>query len=97
MNSKESSAFFKLFFFGSIIYRGNVELIAGYDPDKVTDREGLAKWVGSHLIYMGFSLLLFAVFSFFFNHSIGNIFIFVTVVLISRTFLGCKKFEKKID
>ncbi|MCD4843781.1 MAG: hypothetical protein K8R25_04745 [Methanosarcinales archaeon] len=28
---------------GTFIYRGNVGLIAGYDPDKVTDKEGLAK------------------------------------------------------
>jgi|LGOV01.1.fsa_nt_gb hypothetical protein len=36
---------------GVRIYRGNVEMIAGfymrYDPNKVADEEGLAKWVVS--------------------------------------------------
>ena len=38
---------------GVIIYKGNVELIAEYDPKKVVDKNGLAKWVGSHFILMG--------------------------------------------
>jgi len=44
---------FPLMLLGGIIYRGNVELIAGYDPNKVTDKEGLAKWVGSNIIFLG--------------------------------------------
>jgi len=39
--------------FGAIIYRGRVELIGGYDPNKVTDKEGLGRWVGSNLIFGG--------------------------------------------
>ena len=30
-----------------------VEILAGYDPAKVTDRKGLANWVGTNLILMG--------------------------------------------
>lgn len=34
-------------------YQNFVEIIAGYDPKKVTDSKGLAAWVGGHLILMG--------------------------------------------
>jgi hypothetical protein len=30
-----------------------VEILAGYDPAKVTDQVGLANWVGANLILMG--------------------------------------------
>lgn len=30
-----------------------VEILAGYDPAKVTDQGGLANWVGANLILMG--------------------------------------------
>jgi len=39
---------------GAIIYRGRVEIIGGYDPNKVTDKEGLGRWVGSNLIFGGY-------------------------------------------
>ena len=45
-----------------IKYVGMVNLIAGYDPDKVTDKEGLADFVGTNALYVaGLTLLLAAI------------------------------------
>jgi hypothetical protein len=30
-----------------------VEILAGYNPDKVSDRKGLARWVGANLLLIG--------------------------------------------
>lgn len=37
----------------AIIYRGRVELIGGYDPNTVTDKECLGRCVGSNTIFGG--------------------------------------------
>lgn len=40
-----------------IKYFGMVNLIAGYDPEKVADKEGLANFVGTNTLYVaGISL-----------------------------------------
>ncbi|ELZ18657.1 DUF3784 domain-containing protein [Natrinema limicola] len=44
-----------------IKYVGMVELIAGYDPDRVTDEEGLAEFVGTNVLYVAALTLLVAV------------------------------------
>lgn len=36
----------------AIRYFGMVHLIAGYNPEKVTDEEGLADFVGLHALYV---------------------------------------------
>ena len=36
----------------SIKYFGMVNLIAGYDPDSVTDNEGLADFIGTNALYV---------------------------------------------
>ena len=41
-----------------IKYAGWVELIGGYDPERVADEEGLADFVGTHVLYI--SLLTIA-------------------------------------
>jgi len=35
-----------------IKYAGWVELIGGYDPDRVADEAGLADFVGTHVLYI---------------------------------------------
>ncbi|RZV10967.1 uncharacterized protein DUF3784 [Natrinema hispanicum] len=40
---------------------GMVQLIAGYDPDRVTDVEGLAEFVGTNVLYVAVLVLLVAV------------------------------------
>jgi len=44
-----------------IKYVGMVQLIAGYDPDRVTDEEGLAEFIGTNALYVAALLLLVAV------------------------------------
>jgi hypothetical protein len=39
-----------------------VDIIAGYDPYKVIDREGLARWTGRNLVLMG-TLIMIAAFT----------------------------------
>lgn len=44
-----------------IKYVGMVQLIAGYDPDRVTDEKGLAEFVGTNVLYVAALLLFVAV------------------------------------
>lgn len=44
-----------------IKYFGMVDLIAGYDPDSVTDTEGLADFVGTNALYVAGLTVLVAV------------------------------------
>ncbi|ELY95212.1 hypothetical protein C483_02571 [Natrialba hulunbeirensis JCM 10989] len=45
----------------AIKYFGHVELIAGYDPDTVTDEEGLASFVGTNALVVAGLLVVLAV------------------------------------
>ncbi|MCK5476296.1 MAG: DUF3784 domain-containing protein [Candidatus Aenigmarchaeota archaeon] len=74
-----------------------VEIIAGYGPDKVRDKEGLAKWVGSNLFLMGLMCLsLGGVGLIFPEFIIRPVPIFIAIILIMSfiTAIGCKKYEK---
>lgn len=44
----------------SIKYFGRVELIAGYNPERVADEEGLADFVGTNALYVAALLFLVA-------------------------------------
>lgn len=39
--------------FGELIRRGETWLIAGYDPERISDELGLAKFCGSGILLMG--------------------------------------------
>lgn len=81
-----------------IRYKQMVEIIAGYDPKKVVDREGLAKWVGSNLILLG--ITAFFAFGAEFALSSAGVKIFmgyhllIVLGICVRTALGCKKYER---
>jgi hypothetical protein len=36
-----------------IRFKGRLNLIAGYDPNSVKDKEGLGRWVGSGIMVLG--------------------------------------------
>jgi len=40
---------------------GMVQLIAGYDPDRVTDEEKLANFIGTNVLYVAALVLLVAI------------------------------------
>ncbi|WP_226042419.1 DUF3784 domain-containing protein [Natrinema sp. DC36] len=44
-----------------IKYFGAVRLIAGYDPNRVADEEGLANFIGTNALYVAALVLLVAV------------------------------------
>ncbi|WP_049904504.1 DUF3784 domain-containing protein [Natrialba asiatica] len=47
-----------------ITYFGRVELIAGYDPDRVTDEEGLASFIGTNALAVAGLLVVLALVEF---------------------------------
>ncbi len=81
--------------FGVIIYRGRVELIAGYDPGKVTDKEGLGRWVGSNLIFIGIYSLIFAILSHFIQTFVLGIWMLGFTIIIVRLMSGERKYYAK--
>lgn len=80
---------------GVIIYKGNVWLIGGYDPNKVTDKEGLGKWVGSNFIFIGIYSVTFAILSYFVQTLMIGIWILGFVIIIARTTIGERKYYAK--
>jgi len=44
-----------------IKYFGMVRLIAGYDPDRVADEDGLANFIGTNALYVAALVLLVAI------------------------------------
>jgi hypothetical protein len=48
-----------------IKYRGHIHLVAGYDEERIRNKQGLAKWVGEWLITLSLVWLAFS-FSFLF-------------------------------
>lgn len=88
-----------LIFLGGIIRRYKMfELLAGYDPNKVLDKEGLANWTGVNLILMGCLTILIGILAYLLPVLNGLPYIigFVIIILIMsiRTAIGCKKYEK---
>lgn len=89
---------FSLLLCGASIYRGNTEMIAGvyrrYDPNKIADKEGLAKWVGSNLIFMGICTLIYSISPYFIQTSVGWLWLLVFVIICARLSNGGKEYEK---
>ncbi len=84
-----------LLLLGVIIYRGRVELIGGYDPNKVTDKEGLGRWVGSNLIFGGIYTLIFAILSNVVQILLIGIWLLGFTIIIARLTIGEKKYYAK--
>ncbi|MCD4799512.1 MAG: hypothetical protein K8R19_10975, partial [Methanosarcinales archaeon] len=80
---------------GVVIYKGNVGLIGGYDPNKVVDKEGLAKWVGSHMMLMGIFILMLPILIYFIKVPIIGLWFLGLSIIIVSTIIGSKKFEHK--
>ncbi len=84
---------------GAFIHRYKpVHIIAGYDPQKTTDPEGLAKWVGTNLILMGLITAVAAALAEVFAMPVKLVlFVFLAAVVgISIiTARGCSRYEKK--
>ena len=81
--------------FGVIIYRGCVELIGGYDPGKVADKEGLGRWVGSNLIFAGVYTIVFAILNYFVQTLMIGIWMLGFTIIIVRLMIGERKYYAK--
>ncbi|MFV0424772.1 MAG: DUF3784 domain-containing protein [Bacilli bacterium] len=85
------------FILGIIIWRFKVvEIIAGYDEKKVTDKNGLARWVGLNLMII--SIIMIGLYFIFDIYDLENglsilITILVFIVLLTITALGTRRYE----
>ena len=69
-----------------------LRLLAGYDPSKVQDKEGLAKFAGRRIILLGICILLFPV-----AQQFGQLVILILVgvffAIVLSTAFGSRKYE----
>ncbi len=82
---------------GGAIWKFNfVEIIAGYEEKRIIDKQGLTKWVGTNLIFMGIVLVFISILGYWFCETVWISVIFVTVVILFsiRIAVGCKRYEK---
>ena len=90
---------FSLLLCGVSMYRGNVDMIAlfciKYDPNKVADKESLAKWVGSNLIFLGICTSILSISRYFGQTAIGWLWLLAFVITGFRLSIASKKYEKK--
>lgn len=84
---------------GALIkYFGAVRLIAGYDPDRVTDEEGLADFIGANTLYV--AALVFLVAAVEYTDSFGGsdavwiAFVVGIAVLAARMIVGARRYEE---
>lgn len=81
-----------------IAYGGRVELIAGYDPDRVTDEDGLANFIGRNAIYV--ALLALGCAAILYTALAGEAsvvwiaFVVGTLGLTARMLRGAKRYEQ---
>lgn len=71
-------------------------MLAGYDPQKVEDKEGLANWVGNNFIVLGAISLLLLLVGIYAGNLNGKIFIWINVALmfalIVITAIGARRY-----
>lgn len=81
-----------------IRYYGMTELIAGYDPDVVTDDEGLASFVGTYILLSGLITVAVGVVLYLQLVESSAVFwsaySFVVVLVVLRVVVGAQQFAK---
>ena len=80
-----------------IKYAGAVRLIAGYDPDRVTDEAGLAAFIGTNTLYVAALLMSVAVVEYtdpFDGTAVVWIVFTISVIgLAARMIVGSRRYE----
>ncbi|OVE85736.1 hypothetical protein [Natronolimnobius baerhuensis] len=82
---------------------GRVELIAGYDPERVTDEEGLAAFIGTNALYVAGLLVFVALVSY--TEPLGGelaalsgpLLIVGTLLLAGRMVIGARRYEQSAE
>ncbi len=88
-----------IFIIGLVIWKFKcVEIIAGYDENKVKDKDGMAKWVGSCLMIT--SIVMISLYFIIEKLEIKNgpsvlISVGVLLILLTITALGTRRYEEK--
>ena len=76
---------------------GMVQLIAGYDPDRVTDEEGLADFIGTNVLYVATLAFLVAIVEYTApadgSGAVWIVFIVGVGVLAVRMIRGARRYE----
>ncbi|WP_323172579.1 DUF3784 domain-containing protein [Natrialba sp. PRR66] len=86
-----------------IRYFGRVELVAGYDPDRVTDEEGLASFIGMNALAVAGLLVVLALVEFTepadgAATDVAWIVFFVAVVALAGWMVvGSRRYERERD
>lgn len=75
-----------------------VEIIAGYDSQKVINKDGLAKWVGGNLVLMGTLVILLGVIRMIVPNIKSSFiipaYLVVVIGLSIVTIVGARRYEK---
>ncbi|MCL9814785.1 DUF3784 domain-containing protein [Natranaeroarchaeum aerophilus] len=83
-----------------IKYFGVVELIAGYDPDKIEDEDGLATFIGTQTLYVAALTAIVAGFEytqpFDGYQGIWIVFVVGTLAVTVRMVRGARRYEKPV-
>jgi len=88
--------------FGVLVrFGGMVELVAGYDPERVEDDEGLARFVGSNVLYVAAVTVLVGVVEYVgVADGVGwhwGAYLVGVFALAARTIRGARRFERSSD
>ena len=88
-----------LLVFGYLIrYKKQVNLIAGYDADQVSDPDGLANWVGGWSIALGVATIPQAFLFYFFRGyalSLVTAMAVVTLAVCAVMVFGARRFKRR--
>jgi hypothetical protein len=81
--------------FGWTVYRGDAALIAGYDPDQVTDEAGLTRFVGRGTLAIAALTAAFGVLTAFVTPDLLTVAVYAGLVVLIATWLvvGVRRFE----
>lgn len=72
-----------------------LQLLAGYDEKKVTDKEGLAKYTGKHLLIMGALVLAISINGIVSETNTIAPYLIIVIFISVKMVRGTKEYEKK--
>ncbi|MFC5970353.1 DUF3784 domain-containing protein [Halomarina salina] len=83
--------------FGWVVYRGDPTLVAGYDPERVTDEAGLTRFVGRGTLLVAALTAALGVLTLFTTPDLLTVGVYTGAVLLVSAWLvvGTKRFEKR--
>ncbi|MFC6989087.1 DUF3784 domain-containing protein [Haloplanus sp. GCM10025708] len=84
-----------------IKYAGMTELVAGYDPERVTDEEGLADFVGTNALYVAVLTICVGVLELRSSTADAEwywiVFVIAVVAIAVRMIRGARRYESSTE